>query len=435
MKRYQLKSLGATERKSLINRPRIDHNTLTAQITHIVDAVRDYGDEAVIDFTSRFDKVNLKDVMYTVRPKDEIPLERVVKEAFEMAYNNIYRFHEAQIPRPLTVEPMPGVVCQRVSRPIERVGLYVPGGTAILPSSVLMLAIPAKIAGCKLIILATPPQSNGTIPPEVEFAASLCGVDRVLLAGGAHAIAALAYGTDSVPKVDKILGPGNQYVTAAKMMLQNSDAMISIDMPAGPSEVLVLADSTANHEFVAADLLSQAEHGPDSQVVLLYAKGFEIEKLLKSIDEQLRTLPRAETAKTALKNSYILQVENIDHAVQFINDYAPEHLILAIDDPEAVVSHIHNAGSVFMGHTTPESVGDYASGTNHTLPTYGYARMYSGVSVDSFFKHMTIQKLSMNGLRALGPHVEVMARSEGLEGHARAISVRLKGSFKEIATS
>ena len=281
------------------------------------------------------------------------------------------------------------------------------------------------LAGCQTVVLATPPDREGRVAAEVEYAASLCGITRILLAGGAQAVAAMAFGTDSVPKVDQILGPGNQYVTAAKMLLQNTDAMISIDMPAGPSEVLVLADATAKAAFVAADLLSQAEHGKDSQVVLVTLPGFDLPRLRTELQTQLVALPRAEMAAAAIQNSYIIECQTIEEAFQFTNEYAPEHLIVSMVNAEQYLDLIQNAGSVFLGHFTPESVGDYASGTNHTLPTYGYARMYSGVSLDSFVRQMTVQSLSPDGLRVLGPHVERMARSESLEAHARAISIRL----------
>lgn len=283
------------------------------------------------------------------------------------------------------------------------------------------------IAGCQTVVLATPPNREGRVATEVEYAASLCGITRILLAGGAQAVAAMAFGTESVPKVDKILGPGNQYVTAAKMLLQNTDAMISIDMPAGPSEVLVVADATANAAFVAADLLSQAEHGKDSQVVLVTLPGFDLPRLRTELQTQLDALPRAEMAAAAIQNSYIIECQTIEEAFQFTNEYAPEHLIVSMDNAKQYLNLIQNAGSVFLGHFTPESVGDYASGTNHTLPTYGYARMYSGVSLDSFVRQMTVQTLTQDGLRVLGPHVERMARSESLEAHARAVSIRLNG--------
>jgi histidinol dehydrogenase len=313
----------------------------------------------------------------------------------------------------------------KIVRPIERVGLYVPGGTAILPSTAMMLCIPAMIAGCKEIVLASPPSKNGKLAPEIVYIARKAGVSKILLAGGAQAVAAMALGTETVPKVDKIFGPGNQYVTAAKMILQNSEARISIDMPAGPSEVLVIADASAKAAFVAADLLSQAEHGADSQVVLVAIKGFDLEELQSELQKQLDALPRKEMATAALQNSYTLEVGSIDEAFSFSNDYAPEHLIVNMEDAAAHTGLIENAGSVFLGAFTPESVGDYASGTNHTLPTYGYARMYSGVNLSSFLKSITMQELTEEGLKNVGPAVEILASAEGLQAHKNAVSLRL----------
>ena len=426
MKKFSFSNLSKETYAELLQRPVIDYSTIFSQVQPIINAVRTDGDEAVKKFTLEFDNVSLDSLTVNVRPAENIDLDSTIKSAFETAYRNISAFHVAQIPHPLMVETMPGVVCQRLPRPIERVGLYIPGGSAVLPSSVLMLGIPAQLAGCRQIILATPPNSTGKVAPEVEFAAALCGIDKIFLAGGAQAVAAMAFGTATIPKVDKILGPGNQYVTAAKMMLQNSDAMISIDMPAGPSEVLVVADETAIPAYVAADLLSQAEHGPDSQVVLVTLPGFNLLEFEAALKYQLASLPRSEIAKKALINSYYLECGHIDEAMIFLNDYAPEHLILAISDSQDMVSKVMNAGSVFLGNWTPESVGDYASGTNHTLPTYGYSRMYSGVSVDSFIRQMTVQQLTPDGLSLLGPSVEIMARSESLEAHARAVTLRLK---------
>lgn len=426
LKTYSLGDLTPDLLEKLLQRPRMDYEVIFERVEPIIKAVKSDGDKAVLRFTKEFDGVSAKSLMYEVRPEEEIPLETEIKDAFRTAYSNIHRFHQVQWPQTLTVETMPGVVCSRTPRAIKRVGLYIPGGTAILPSSVLMLGVPAQIAGCKTVILATPPRSDGTISPEVEFAASLCQIKHVLLAGGAQAVAALAYGTETIPKVDKILGPGNQYVTAAKMLLQNSDAMVSIDMPAGPSEVLVIADEAANPAFVAADLLSQAEHGVDSQVVLVTLPGFNTDELQKEIASQCAALPRSETASKALENSFIIIADDIHEAVDFTNEYAPEHLIINTADADNVVDLITTAGSVFVGPWTPESVGDYASGTNHTLPTYGFARMYSGVSIDSFIRQMTVQKLSAEGLSIIGPVVEVMARTEGLAAHERAVSIRLK---------
>lgn len=427
MKTYRFNELDEDRYAQLLRRPVIDYTSIFAQVQPIVDAVRAEGDVALRRYTEKFDGVKLENVMYDVRPVEQIELDPDVKAAFDVAFANIRAFHQAQRSETLRLETMPGVVCERHARAIGRVGLYVPGGTAVLPSSVLMLGVPAMLAGCRTVVLATPPNREGRVAAEVEYAASLCGITRILLSGGAQAVAAMAFGTDSVPKVDKILGPGNQYVTAAKMLLQNTDAMISIDMPAGPSEVLVVADASANPAFVAADLLSQAEHGKDSQVVLVTLPGFDLPRLRSELQTQLDALPRAEMAAAAIQNSYIIECDTIDEAFGFTNEYAPEHLIVSMDNAGQYLDQIQNAGSVFLGHFTPESVGDYASGTNHTLPTYGYARMYSGVSLDSFFRQMTVQSLSPDGLRVLGPHVERMARSESLEAHARAVSIRLNG--------
>jgi histidinol dehydrogenase len=429
MKVFDLNELDAAGYASLMLRPRIDFDMLFDTVGEIISRVREGGDEALLNLTQQFDGVRPEAPLYQVRALDHIPVAEEIKAAFGVAFSNIGMFHRAQRPQSITVETMPGVVCSRFPRAIPRVGLYVPGGSAILPSSVLMLAIPAKLAGCQEIIIATPPRKDGSIAPEVEYAAALCGIDRILLAGGAQAVAAMAYGTETVPKVDKILGPGNQYVTAAKMLLQNSDAMVAIDMPAGPSEVLVIADAEANPSFVASDLLSQAEHGPDSQVVLVALPGFDLDKLQEQLTEQCAALPRSEIAFRALEHSYAVRCTDRTQALRFTNDYAPEHLIINTADADDWTIDIETAGSVFLGQWTPESVGDYASGTNHTLPTYGYARMYSGVSIDSFLRQMTVQKLTREGLRLLGPSVEVMARTEGLAAHERAVTLRLKSTL------
>eukprot|EP00188_Purpureofilum_apyrenoidigerum_P002994 Plantae.Rhodophyta-Purpureofilum_apyrenoidigerum.ctg304.p1 GENE.Plantae.Rhodophyta-Purpureofilum_apyrenoidigerum.ctg304~~Plantae.Rhodophyta-Purpureofilum_apyrenoidigerum.ctg304.p1 ORF type:complete len:328 (-),score=56.08 Plantae.Rhodophyta-Purpureofilum_apyrenoidigerum.ctg304:818-1801(-) len=321
---------------------------------------------------------------------------------------------------------MNGVECRRISRPIEKVGLYVPGGTAVLPSTALMLGVPAQIVGCVEVVLATPPRKDGSICPEVLYAAQKCGVTKILKAGGAQAVAAMAFGTESCPKVDKICGPGNQFVTAAKMMLQNSgEAMVAIDMPAGPSEQLCIADGSSNPKFVVSDLLSQAEHGADSQVVCVALKGFDESAFRDEMVKQVERLPRKKLVEVALSKSVFIRVDTVEESLRFTNAYAPEHLVIPIDDPERYVDGIVNAGSVFLGHYTPESVGDYASGTNHSLPTYGYARMYGGVSIDTFVKYITVQQLSAEGIRAIGPHVEVMAAVEQLDAHRNAVTVRL----------
>ncbi|KAH9623996.1 hypothetical protein KSS87_007013 [Heliosperma pusillum] len=427
MKSYKLSELSVSEVDNLKARPRIDFSSIFGVVQPIVDDVRTRGDDAVKEFTSKFDKVQLDQIVEDVADLPDPQLDPHVKEAFDVAYNNIYAFHVAQKSEEKSVENMKGVRCKRVARSIGSVGIYVPGGTAVLPSTALMLSIPAKIAGCKTVVLATPPSKDGSICKEVLYCAKKAGVTHILKAGGAQAIAAMAWGTSSCPKVEKIFGPGNQYVTAAKMILQNSEAMISIDMPAGPSEVLVIADKFANPVHIAADLLSQAEHGPDSQVVLVAAgDGVNLAVIEDEITKQCESLPRGEFAAKALSHSFTVSARDMTEAISFSNLYAPEHLIINVEDAEKWESFIENAGSVFMGQWTPESVGDYASGTNHVLPTYGYARMYGGVSLDSFQKYITVQSLTEEGLRNLGPYVATMAEVEGLEAHKRAVTLRLR---------
>ena len=347
------------------------------------------------------------------------------KAALETAYNNIYKFHQTQLKTEDKAETMPGVTCWRELRPIEKVGLYIPGGTAVLPSTLLMLGIPARIAGCHEIVVCSPPQKNGKVNAFVAYVLLLLGIDRIFLAGGSQAIAAMAYGTESITKVDKIFGPGNQFVTKAKTIIQ-STITTAIDMPAGPSEVLVIADDTAKPEYIAADLLAQAEHGVDSQAILVCTNQQIANATLKEIENQLALLPRANIAKQALDNSYIVITNTLDEAMQFSNQYAPEHLILATANWQLQTANITNAGSVFLGNLTPESVGDYASGTNHTLPTSSYARAYSGVSVDSFVKKITFQHITHEGIKNIGPTVEVLAELEGLQAHKNAVTVRMK---------
>lgn len=427
MKSYRLSKLSHAEVDSLKARPRIDFSSIFSLVHPIVDDVRTRGDAAVKDYTVRFDKVELDKVVENVCDLPDPELKADVREAFDVAYDNIYAFHVAQKPVERSVENMKGVKCRRVARGISSVGLYVPGGTAVLPSTALMLSVPAQIAGCKTVVLATPPTKDGSICKEVLYCAKKAGVTRILKAGGAQAISAMAWGTDSCPKVEKIFGPGNQYVTAAKMILQNSEAMISIDMPAGPSEVLVIMDKHSNPVHVAADLLSQAEHGPDSQVVLVIAgDDVDVKAIEEEISKQCQSLPRGDFASKALSHSFTVFARDMVEAISFSNLYAPEHLIINVKDAEKWEGLIENAGSVFLGQWTPESVGDYASGTNHVLPTYGYARMYGGVSLDSFLKYITVQSLTEEGLRKLGPYVETMAEVEGLEAHKRAVTLRLQ---------
>ncbi|KAJ3105696.1 trifunctional histidinol dehydrogenase [Phlyctochytrium planicorne] len=417
--------------QKLLKRPILKSEEIFSRVRPIISQVAKTGDKAITEFTQKFDNVKLEStVLKAPFPEDMMKIEDRVKAAIDTAYENIRKFHEAQLDRSvLEVETMPGVVCSRFYRPIERVGLYVPGGTAVLPSSTLMLGVPAKVAGCSEIVIASPPRKDGTPVPEVVYVASKVGASTIVLAGGAQAVAAMAYGTESVPKVDKICGPGNQYVTAAKMLLQNdASAMISIDMPAGPSELLVIADNNSTPSYVASDLLSQAEHGEDSQVVLV-AVDITPEKLA-AIEEQVKqqglALPRCKIADVAISHSYIIQVKSMKDAIKFSNDYAPEHLILHVDNPDSLIPDIVNAGSVFIGEWSPESCGDYASGTNHTLPTYGYARMYSGVNTTTFVKHITSQKLTKEGLNAIGDTVTTLAEIEGLEAHRNAVAIRLK---------
>ena len=425
MKSYNYSLLSESKKSTLLKRPKLDFTSVFGIVEPILNQIEKEGDVAIKALTKKFEGADLKSVI--INPKDvSVSLAEEVKTAIDIAFDNIFRFHEAQKVVPLEMKTMDGVTCRRVTRPIERVGLYVPGGTAVLPSTAMMLSIPAMIAGCSTIVLATPPKSDGSIAPEIIYIAQKAGIDSILLAGGAQAVAAMAFGTESVPKVDKIFGPGNQYVTAAKMILQNSEAQISIDMPAGPSEVLVIADEQANPAYVAADLLSQAEHGADSQVVLVATPEFNLKNLEEELDNQLNQLPRKEFAGKALENSFTLIVDSLDKAIQFSNNYAPEHLIVNVKNAEQYADQIMNAGSVFFGPFTPESVGDYASGTNHTLPTYGYARMYSGVNLASFQKSITMQTLTEEGIKNIGPSVEILAELEGLQAHKNAVSIRLR---------
>ncbi|TFL05848.1 histidine biosynthesis trifunctional-protein [Pterulicium gracile] len=421
-------------RDRLLKRPVLRSDEMISKVKPIVDDVRARGDAALLDFALKFDRATLTSTV--IRPPfapKSMQLTEEVKHAIDAAYSNIRKFHAAQVnAEALVVETMPGVVCSRFSRPIERVGLYVPGGTAVLPSTALMLGVPAQVAGCKEIVLATPPRADGSVSPEVMYVAQLVGATAVLKAGGGQAVAAMAYGTGTVPKVDKIFGPGNQWVTAAKMLVQNdTDALVSIDMPAGPSEVLVIADETANPAFVAADLLSQAEHGVDSQVVLV---GVALSDALlaaieEQVDQQANALSRVTILRESVSKSIIVKASNLQEALDFSNDYAPEHLILHLRDAPAAVADVQNAGSVFVGAFTPESCGDYASGTNHTLPTNGYARQFSGVNTQSFQKHITSQQITEAGLKELGPIVATLADCEGLSAHANAVRVRLRAGL------
>jgi len=409
---------------SLCRRPAFDVAALFGVVRPILDAVRQRGDEALRDYEETFDRVRLDDFRVSRAEMDAAGhlVSEELKKAIRLAYKNIYAFHAAQRFAPIRVETAPGVVCEQRAVPIERVGLYVPGGTAPLFSTVLMLGVPARIAGCRTVVLCTPPSPEGKVHPAILFAASLCGIDHVYKAGGAQAVAAMAAGTESIPKVDKIFGPGNQYVMAAKQLAGLSD--VAIDMPAGPSEVAVLADETASVSFVAADLLSQAEHGTDSQVMVVTTDPSLAGRLVPEVERRLTALPRRDMAAKALENSRVVLFDSKAEAVDFINEYAPEHLILAVADYRQVADRILHAGSVFMGNYSCESAGDYASGTNHTLPTRAYAKAYSGLNLDSFVRKMTLQELSPVGVRSIGAAVEAMAAAEQLEAHRQAMEVR-----------
>lgn len=410
----------------ILKRPVLNAANLNDTVQKILDRVKAEGDKAVLEYEAVFDKVRLTAPAVTQEEIDEAELlvSEELKTAIRLAMNNIETFHASQRFVSKRVETMPGVTCWQKAVAIEKVGLYIPGGTAPLFSTVLMLATPARIAGCKEIVLCTPPDKEGKINPAILFAAKLAGVNKIFKAGGVQAIAAMAYGTESVPKVYKIFGPGNQYVTAAKQLVSLHD--VAIDMPAGPSEVEVLADASANPSFVAADLLSQAEHGVDSQAMLITTSAELIEKVKAEVDSQLAKLPRREIAGKSLENSKLILVRDMDEAVIMTNDYAPEHLIIETENYMEVAERIVNAGSVFLGSLSPESAGDYASGTNHTLPTNGYAKAYSGVSLDSFIRKITFQEITKEGICAIGPAIEVMAANEQLVAHKNAVTLRLK---------
>lgn len=426
MKKYFLKNLNEAEISKLCKRPAIEFASVFETVRSVLENVRIGGDEALKKYTSRFDKIELDNFEVSEEEIEEgsARVEEETKAAFKIAASNIEKFHRAEKPERIEVKTSEGVVCFREARPIERIGLYIPGGSAPLPSTVLMLGIPAKIAGCKEIILCTPPGKNGKVADIILFAAKLAGVTKIFKVGGAQAIAAMAYGTETIPRVYKICGPGNQYVTAAKMLLSIDPEGAAMEMPAGPSEVLVIADSNARADFVAADLLSQAEHGPDSQVVLVTDDEAKAEEILEQVTKQLEDLPRKEITAKALEKSFALIVSDLNQALEFANSYAPEHLILNITEAEKFVPQIINAGSVFLGPYSCESAGDYASGTNHTLPTYGYAKAYSGVNTESFMKQITFQTITEEGIKNLGPVIEKMAQSEELFAHKNAATIR-----------
>ena len=411
--------------KEMLRRPTLNMAALSEKVGVILKNVETNGDKAVIEYEEQFDHVKLESLVVTEaemkEAEEKVPIE--LKVAILLAQRNIYTFHKKQKFEGKKVETMEGVTCWQKAVGIEKVGLYIPGGTAPLFSTVLMLAVPAKIAGCKEIVLCTPPNKEGKIHPAILYAAQVAGVSKIFKAGGVQAIGAMAYGTESVPKVYKIFGPGNQYVMAAKQQVSLHD--VAIDMPAGPSEVEVIADETANLAFVAADLLSQAEHGVDSQVVLVTTSEKLLEDVEYEVQHQLSRLPRWEIAEKSLANSKLILVKDMDEAIELTNEYAPEHLIIETKDYMELAEKVVNAGSVFLGAYTPESAGDYASGTNHTLPTNGYAKAYSGVSLDSFIRKITFQEINREGIQNIGPAIEVMAANEHLDAHKNAVSVRL----------
>ena len=426
MQTFKLSKLDDQTISSLLERPNTDYDNAKSVATEIINDVQTRGDHALREITEKFDGVDLDDIAVT---PDEIEsakskLDPKLVEAIEAAFENIRAFYSEQKASTYSKETMPGVMCYSESRPIDRVGLYVPGGTAPLPSTALMLGVPAMLAGSSQVVLCTPPNKDGSITPSILYAASLCGITQIYKVGGAQSIAAMAYGTQSVPKVDKIFGPGNQYVTAAKLIVSTDPTGAQIDMLAGPSEVLVIADINARADFVAADLLSQAEHGVDSQVILVTDSEKLVPLVDKELELQLAKLPRKDIAAEALKKSFTLVVESIDQAVEFSNDYAPEHLIINTADAERLVPQIQNAGSVFLGEYSCESAGDYASGTNHSLPTSGLARSTSGVNVASFQKNITFQIVTKEGAANVGPIVSAIAAEEGLDAHKNAMEIR-----------
>ncbi len=412
--------------KSLLERPTKSVEDIENTVNEIFKDVAVNGDSAITRYTTIFDGVTLENTIVTQKEIDTATsmVSSELKEAIQLAKTNIERFHSAQKTERVSVETAPGVLCWQEKRAIDKIGLYIPGGTAPLFSTVLMLAIPAKIAGCKEIVLCTPPDKNGQVNPAILYAAQLCGVTKIYKIGGIQAIAAMTFGTDSVAKVSKIFGPGNQYVTVAKQLATKYG--IAIDMPAGPSELLVVADASSNPAFVASDLLSQAEHGADSQVILVSDAKQVIDNVLVEVERQTNGLPRKEVVMKALESSRAILIEDANDALSFINDYSPEHLIISTNNDDFFVNGITNAGSVFIGEYTPESAGDYASGTNHTLPTNGYAKAYSGVNLDSFTKSITFQKISQKGIQNIGNAIELMAEAEGLQAHKNAVTLRLK---------
>ncbi|MEZ8354655.1 histidinol dehydrogenase [Vibrio splendidus] len=418
-------SLSESQQDSVLERPAITEGAnITATVSDVIAKVRNEGDAALKELTEKFDRVTPESIRVSSTEIEEAcaRLTPEMKQALEQAYSNIAKFHEAQKPQPIKVETQPGVVCEQVTRAINTVGLYIPGGSAPLPSTVLMLGVPAQIAGCRKVVLCSPPP----IADEILYVANLCKIDEVYNVGGAQAVAAMAYGTESVSKVDKIFGPGNAYVTEAKRQVSNDFRGSAIDMPAGPSEVMVIADGTADADFIAADLLSQAEHGPDSQVVLVTPSPVIADQVTDAVQKQLKELSRANIAQQALASSLIIIAESITQAIAISNFYGPEHLIVQTKNPRELLPLLDNAGSIFLGDWSPESAGDYASGTNHVLPTYGYTKTYSSLGLADFSKRMTVQELTADGLKGLAPTVVTMAEAEGLDAHKRAVTIRVE---------
>ncbi|MFA0097641.1 histidinol dehydrogenase [Vibrio splendidus] len=418
-------SLSESQQDSVLERPAITEGAnITATVSDVIAKVRNEGDAALKELTEKFDRVTPESIRVSSTEIEEAcaRLTPEMKQALEQAYSNIAKFHEAQKTQPIKVETQPGVVCEQVTRAINTVGLYIPGGSAPLPSTVLMLGVPAQIAGCRKVVLCSPPP----IADEILYVANLCKIDEVYNVGGGQAVAAMAYGTESVSKVDKIFGPGNAYVTEAKRQVSNDFRGSAIDMPAGPSEVMVIADETADADFIAADLLSQAEHGPDSQVVLVTPSPVIADQVTDAVQKQLKELSRANIAQQALASSLIIIAESITQAIAISNFYGPEHLIVQTKNPRELLPLLDNAGSIFLGDWSPESAGDYASGTNHVLPTYGYTKTYSSLGLADFSKRMTVQELTADGLKGLAPTVVTMAEAEGLDAHKRAVTIRVE---------
>lgn len=422
-------TLSPLKKTQALTRPaQQDSLSIQQSVAEILATVQAQGDQAVIDYTARFDGVRLSQLKVPEAELDRAlnDLEPSVKSAMERAIKRIKAFHQAQQTNDISVETDPGISCERITRPIQRVGLYVPAGTAPLPSTVFMLAVPAAIAACPVRVLCTPPNQQGQADPYVLAAAKLCQIDQVFVVGGAQAIAAMAYGTESLPKVDKLFGPGNAWVTEAKQQSAQDPKGAALDMPAGPSEVMVIADHTARPEFAAADLLSQAEHGIDSQAILVALNTEIAENIAQETHDQLEALPRSEIARQAIEHSRIIVVDSYDQAIEVANLYASEHLIIQTENPRSLLSGIQAAGSIFLGHHTPEALGDYCSGTNHVLPTYGYAKNYSGLSLDAFLNKITVQEATPSGIETIGPDAMILAGIEGLDAHLRAVAIRLR---------